>query len=141
MTNLSTGIMTLFNALTVGVHNAFYTDIGGRLFKTRVPMDTDLPYAVYDISALQTDTFKDTITEISIRFSLFSGSSSTAEIENMHTHLKALFNDVQFTVTGNTIVCMIWQSSDLLDIPADTESGTDDAYQYVVDYQCIMQKS
>jgi hypothetical protein len=141
MKNFTTGIMTLFTAAPGGVHNDFYNDIGGKLFKIRVPMDTSLPYAVFDISAIQSDTFKDTITEVSVRFSLFSGSSSTSEIEDMHTHLKTLFDDVQFTVTGNTIVFMIWQSSDLLDIPADTEEGTDEVYQYVVDYRCMVQKT
>jgi len=134
MKNLSTGIMTLFN-----VTNSFNTAIGGRLFKQRVPAGTSLPYATFKLSPTQDDTFKDTITDVWILFSLFSGLSSTLEIENMHTYLKALFDDTQFTVTDNQVITMIYKSSELIDVPADVESGSEEIWQYDVDYECTIQ--
>ena len=136
MKNLTTGIMTLFNT-----SNTFNTAIGGRLFKGRVPEGTPLPYAMFFVvSDVQADTFKDTIADVAIQFSLFSGSSSSAEIEDMYTALKALFDDAIFTVTGNTIVSMIRQQAGFLSVPADTVEGTEEIWQYDIDYNCILQR-
>jgi hypothetical protein len=100
--------MTLFNATSGGLHNDFYNDIGGRLFKSRVPMGTPLPYATFKVvTDTQDDTFKDTIDEVLIQFTLISGQSSTSELEDMYTHLKSFIDDKQFTVTGNTVIMMV----------------------------------
>ena len=141
MKNLTTGIMTLFNATTGGLHNDFYNDVGGRLFKSRVPMGTLLPYATFKVvTDTQDDTFKDTIDEVLIQFTLISGSSSTSELEDMYTHLKAFIDDKQFTVTGNTVVMMVREQGIFSDLPADSELGTDAVFMYDVDYRCILQK-
>ncbi len=137
MKDLTTGIMTLFNT-----DNNFKTIIDGRLFKARVPVGTPLPYAVFFVvSDTQDDTFKDTISEVLIQFSLFSGSSSTAEVEDMYAELKALYDDAQFTVTGNKIITMTRQYAGFLNSPFDTIEGTEEVFQYDVDYQCYLQKT
>jgi hypothetical protein len=140
---LITGLMTFFNAAPGGVHNSFWTDVGGRLYFVEAPQGTNLsdgPYATFfPISDVNDDVFTKEGKEVYVQFSLFSGSSSAAEILDMDTHLSALFKDKVFTVPGTpapwTVVVMRRvQGSGPINVPADTEAGTGRYWQTDVDF-------
>jgi hypothetical protein len=133
--------MTVFNA-----SNDFNTDVSGRLFFVEAPEGTNLsdgPYAIFFIiSDTDDDTFSENMKEVYIQFSLFSGASSATEIMNMDTHLATLFKDKIFTVTGWTVVVMRRISGNgPINVPADTEAGTERYWQFDSDYIVILNKN
>lgn len=137
MKNLTTA---LFNKFT---GSAFSTSVGGRLYKTRVPQNPTFPYAVYYVvSDAPQDTFTDHIEDVLIQFSVFSTASSSSEIEDILTNLKALYDNCLLSITGNTCVQMERTGGGgLTDVPADVEEGTGAYFQCDVDYEVIMQKN
>ena len=127
MKALSTALMTKFSAAVDGSgnHNDFFNDIGGRLFKGRAEEGAEYPYAVYLlVSDVQKDTFKDTLDDVTIQFSLFSSASSSGEVEDMFIHLKALFDDCSLAITGATLVWMTRQHAQLMVEDHTTPQGT-----------------
>ena len=129
MKNLSTALFTKFTG------SAFSTSIGGRLYKARAPQNPTWPYAVYYlISDVPRDTFTEKLEEVIIQFSVFSQASGSTEIEDIVTNLKSLFDNCSLTITGNTHIMMNRQGSSLTSVPADTEAGTGEYWQYDVDY-------
>ena len=136
MKNLTTGIYTLFNTA-----NDFNTAIGGRLFKGRAPVGTVLPYAIFFVVSDAYDpTFNEDIEDVLIQFSLFSETSSSAEIEDMYIALKSLYDNTSFPVTGNIVINMQRLQATISCIEADAVSGSEAYWQYDVDYSCVMQK-
>ena len=111
------------------------------MYKLRVPQGAQMPLAWYKTDIRQMDTFKDQLVESGIEFHLISGTSGTTEIENMLIYLNALYHNSSFTVTSNTLIQMEFIYADLIDVPADTESGSQEYYEYIVDYEAIMQRS
>ena len=143
MKNITTGLITLFNAAPGGIHNDFWVDVNGRLFDTLAPDGTPMPFATYLIvSDVDHDTFKDYIRELYIQFSLFSDSGSSGQVKDMDTHLTALFRDNLFTVTGYGTVMMrrVMGNGPILN-PADIEAGTGKYWQYDIDFEGTFQKS
>jgi len=122
--------------------SAFLTAIGGRLYKKRAPQDLTWPYAVFfvvDDTPLR--TFKDTLEEVLVQFSLFSQTSSSTEIEDLFSLLKACYDNSELTIAGNTFIMMNRQNATPADsVPADTEEGTGEFWQTDVDYLVTMQK-
>lgn len=133
-----TGLMALFNA-----GGDFYNDVSGRLFHGEAPEGVEYPYAVFFIiSDTDDDTFSEELQDIYIQFSLFSGASSSAEILDMNTHLKTMFNKTQFAVTGNTVIIMNrLQTNGPTYTPADVVAGTGFYWQTDVDYEIHVQKN
>jgi len=133
MKNLTNAIYSLFTATTGGVHNAFYTDIGGRLYKNKADQDAPLPYAVYFlVSDTPEFTFTDTFEDVLIQFNLHSESSSSSNIEDMYTHLKALYDWCSLTITDNTHLFMRRESANLI-------TDEDGDWQYSVTYRIMME--
>jgi hypothetical protein len=115
-----------------------HTDIGGRLFKGRAPEGTEYPYIVfYLISDVPENTFTEDMENCLIQFSLFSSNSSSSEVEDMFTHLKSLYDDCSFTISGSSLIWMKRQMAQLLAEEHVTPSGTIEAWHYTVDYEVL----
>jgi hypothetical protein len=134
--NLTTAIFS------TATGSAFLTGIGGRLYKNRADQDAAWPYAVFFVVGdTPRPTFKDTIEEVLVQFSIFSQESSSTEIEDLFTNLKALYDNVELTIVGNTFLMMNRAGASLMTVPKDTEMGEDEYWQYNVDYIVTMQKT
>ena len=113
----------------------FSTDIGGRLYKGQAPAGAVYPYAVFMlISDVPDKTFTENYEDATIQFSLFSSLPSSLEVETMFTHLKALYDECDLTITGETLVWMKRQNATLMVEEHTTPSGTMEVWHYVVDY-------
>jgi hypothetical protein len=136
MKNLTTAIFSH------AAGSAFMTSIGGRLYKARVPQATAWPYALFFVvSDVPMDTFKDKIEDVVVQFSVFSKASSSSEIEDIFTNLKAKYDNALLTITDNTMVVMDRQQASLTNVAEDTPDGTGEYWQYDVDYNIVMQKN
>jgi hypothetical protein len=138
----SKGIGKLMDALRLGIYALFtaasdlYADLGGRLFFGAAPDGAELPYGIFFfVSDVDDDTFTDTMKEVYVQFSLFSGDSSPAAILKADLDLTAMFKDKTFSVTGWTVVTMRRVSgSGPIYNSADVEAGTGFYWQTDVDY-------
>jgi hypothetical protein len=100
---LQQGIYTIVTAAPGGVHNSFYTSIGGRFYFEFAPQDTVFPYCTYHIIHDTYDyTFTDNMEDMIIQFSIFSSTSSSSEVMDIFEYLKTLFDwkDGSLSVTG-----------------------------------------
>lgn len=114
-----------------------YADIGGRLFKGRAEEGAEYPYAVYMVVSNSPDkVFNASYEETIIQFSLFSAASGSTEVEDMYTHLKALYDECTMTITGETLIQMIRENATLMiedhTVPG---KGTNRVWHYAVDYR------
>ena len=122
--------------------SAFSTSIGGRLYQARAPQGVTWPYAVFYIIHDRPDnTFQENLEDALVQFSLFSKAPETTEIEDIVTNLKALYDNCLLAITGNTHIMMNRQGANLTSVPADTEAGTGEYWQYDVDFEVIMQRN
>jgi hypothetical protein len=136
-----TGLMTLFNAGCT-----FNTSIGGRLFYSVAPAGTNLAdgsYAIFFVvSNVDEDTFSENQASIYIQFSLYSGTSSPAEILDMETYLTAMLKDKTFPVSGATVVhSHRLQSNGPTWTKADMELGTEGYWSTDVDFLIYINRS
>ena len=68
------------------------TALGGRIYKHRAPDRTAYPYAVFLlVSDVPEMTYTEAFENVLIQFSLFSDASSSGEVEDLYTALKALY--------------------------------------------------
>jgi len=140
MKNFYTALMTYFNALSGGSHNAFYTDIGGRLYNTYAPEGATLPYAVFQhISSRPADTFTETMDEILLQFSIFSASPSSSEVLTAMDDLKSLFDNCAFAVEEATIVRFSRGGEGLTSEIYETVDGLQRGWHYYVEYEVLLQ--
>lgn len=87
--------------------SGFFDLIQGRFYEDQAPADSDYPYAVYSIiSAPLEKTFSEEYTDILLQLSIFSSSSSSAEIKDIYYHAHLLFDDKPLTITGSTLIWM-----------------------------------
>ena len=142
MKNFYTALMTLFNKTTGGVHNSFWLDIGGRLYNTRAPEGSALPYCVFlHVAANPDDTFTEKMDEILLQFSIFSGTQDDdTEVQNAMTHLKALFDDCSLSITGGTLVTFTRGAEGLEAEDFETPGGMQSGWHYHVDYHATVRK-
>lgn len=141
MKNFYTALMTKFNATVAGSHNSFWTDINGRLFQGIAPEGTIYPYVVFShINNNQADTFSKKMDDIVIQFSIFSDKSSPVEVHDAMTHLKSLFDDCSFSVTGGTLVSFYRLNDGLEPNEVTTSSGVQIIWHYHVDYKVIIER-
>lgn len=137
MKNFYTGLMTYFNT-----SNSFLTAIGGRMYNTMAPENTPMPYCVFThIAGYQSDTFTEDMDRIILQFSIFSDSSSSAEVHDAMTACKALFDDCTFTVTSGVVVQFMRGVDGLIIEEYETESGGQRIWHYHVDYDVIRRKA
>ena len=143
MKEFFTALMTKFSALVGGVHNAFYTDIGGRLFNTEAPPGTVMPYVIMkQISGLPRYTFTEELTEIVLQFSIFSSNPSSTEVLNIMADLKSLFDDcVSLSITGQTVTKFLRDIEGLDREDVQTVDGIKRCWHYHVDYHIELNKT
>lgn len=135
MKDLTTAIMTQFTDAPGGVNNDFYDAVGGRLFKNEAPEGAELPYAVYlVVSDVPEYPGGKTIEQVLLQFSLFSGASSSSEIEDMLTALRALYDDCALTITDNTLIYFIRGNLTEGREEITTPQGTVGVWHYAQDY-------
>jgi hypothetical protein len=85
----------------------FANDIGGRLYKAQSEDDAAYPYAVYMVvTGMPERTFSERYENVTVQFTLVSAASGSTEIEDMFTHLKALYDECALTISGSTLVWM-----------------------------------
>lgn len=129
MKNLTTAIYAKLSG------SDFSSDIGGRLFKGRATSGAEYPYAVFFmVTNIPEKTFSENYEDVIIQFSLFSSTSGTTEIENMYTHLKALYDECVLSITGATLIWMKRDNAVFLVEDHTTPSGTAQVYAYHIDY-------
>lgn len=123
----------LFGKCAVGT--ALHTALGGRLYKGMAPDGVAYPYAVYLlVSDVSNPTFTEQLEDMTIQFSLFSSASSSGEVEDLFTALKALYDDCSLTVTGETLLWCQRENATLMVEDHTTPDGTVAVWHYAVDY-------
>lgn len=140
MTNLLKAIITKISG------SAFSSDVGGRVYLDRAPSETEFPYCVFQIvSAVPEDVFTKYGEDILLQFSLFSTSSSVAEIAGMYEDLKTLFDDCSLTIppSGSETDSLIWMKRESLATIMDehtTPQGTIGVRAWHVEYMVLTQE-
>jgi len=131
-----TALMTYFN-----VANDFKTAIGGRLYQEEAPERATYPYCVFDsIVNTEDDTFDTDMDDIIIQFSIFSEKSSSTEVHDAMTKLRALFKNSVFAVSGGTVVRFYRLNSGLERQEITTTSGVQKVWHYHADYNATFQR-
>lgn len=132
MNDLLTAIYSKFSGSDLS------SDVGGRIYLDTAPEKTEFPYIVYFIiSSTQDRTFTEYYTNILIQFSLFSISSSVTEIITIYNHLKALFDECSFDITGNKLVWMREQNLITMIDNITTLIGTEECRHWAVDFEVL----
>jgi len=122
--------------------SALSAHVGNRLFKGRAPEGAEYPYIVYLLITDMPDyTFKNTLENVTIQFSLFSANPSTSEAEDMFTDLKTLYDDCTFSISASTLIWMIRQNAILMAEDHTVKDGTIQVWHYAVDYSIITERA
>jgi len=122
--------------------SALAAHVGNRLFKGRAPEGAEYPYIVYLLITDMPDyTFKNTLENVTIQFSLFSANPSTSEAEDMFTDLKTLYDDCTFSISASTLIWMIRQNAILMAEDHTVKDGTIQVWHYAVDYSIITERA
>lgn len=136
MNNLLTAIM----AKTSG--SALSAAVGGRIFVDVAPEGTEFPYVVASIvTDAQADTFKDSLEDITIQFSLYSISRGLTEITGLYANLKTLFDNAVLTISGNYHILISRVNLTTMVDDISTPEGTVGLRHWAVDYHLITQKT
>ena len=133
MKNLTTAIYGKLSGSTLE------TTINGQLYKGQADQGAVFPYIVYFIvSDIPEYPGGKTIEQVLLQFSLFSVLGSSSEIEDMLTNLRALYDDVVLTITGNTEIYFIRGNMVTM---RDELEGTEGVWHYVQEYEVWMVKT
>jgi len=136
-TEISTAIMTLFNAMSAGVHNDFWNAIGGRLYKHIAPQNTAFPFATYHIINVTPDFTiggKNDAEDFIIQFNLYSNDKmSTAALETAYTALRTLFDWCAVELTNYYTNYFRWDWSRQYQDP-------DQVWIYAVQYRIALEE-
>jgi hypothetical protein len=136
MKNFFTGLMTYFTNT-----NSFNTAIGGRMFFSQAPENTVFPYCVYSyITGHPRFSYTEEMTEMIIQFSIFSSASSSGEVHDLMTALKARFDDCTFPVTSSKVALFIRGNEGLAREEYETPEGTQGIWHYHVDYDVTLNR-
>lgn len=136
MNNLLAAIMTKCSG------SALSSDVGGRIFLDEAPEGSAFPYVVFKIIAsTPQDTFKNSIEDTLIQFSLFSISDGAAEITDMYADLRSLFDWQALTITGNTCIWVMREGLATMFDDVTTPSGTVGLRHWAVDYSIMAEKT
>jgi hypothetical protein len=132
MNNLLAAIMTKCSG------SALSTAVGGRIFEDEAPEGTEFPYVVISIvTDVPADTFKDSLEDITIQFSLYSTSKGLAEITGMFANLKMLFDNAVLTITSSYHILISRQNLTTMFDDITTPEGTVGLRHWAVDYWII----
>lgn len=129
MKNLTTAIYTK------ALGSTLYSLVGGRFYKGRPPEAVTFPYLVYSVvTDIPFRTFSEEYENVEMQFSLFSETSSTSELEDMYTALKALYDEEALTIIGSTLVWMRRLNANFMVDEHTTPSGTKTVWAYHVNF-------
>lgn len=116
--------------------SALDTAIGGRLYEEEAPYGAEYPYATYgNVSNVPDNVFAKHGEEMRFQFNLFSAASSSGEVKDLFGYLKALYDDCDLSITGQTHICMRRELAFLAVEDYTTPAGTQKVWHYVVDYE------
>lgn len=88
------------------------------------------------------NTFREELEDVQMQFSIFSATNSSAEVEDIYTLLKIVYDKCSLTITGNTFLHMFrLQSTLMIDDVTVNPTGTGWVWHYAVDYNIMMQKN
>lgn len=136
LTNVCTAFYSLFTALTDGAHNDFYNAVNGQLYEDEAPSGAAYPYAVYQIIAAPKDkTFSEEYTDLLIQLSIFSNSTSSAEIKDAYYHAHNLYDDKTMTITGSKLVWMKETNLVTMTEEVETPEGISKVKHYAMDIE------
>lgn len=137
MKNLTTAFYTRFTATVEGVHNSFWTAIGGRMYEEGgIPASPEFPYAVYSIvTSIKDRTFTSVHKETLLQLSIFSKASGTTEIKNAYAYASALYDECTFTITSNTLVLIQEVNLTTSVDEITTTAGTEIVRGYHIDFE------
>ena len=120
--------------------------VGGRIYLDEVPESESpvtFPYVTFFIvNNRQDDDFKSKADDILIQFSLFSASSGATEITTMYGYLKAVMDDADLSITGNTCVwCFRENLTTMIDdvLTSSQSDTTTRCRHWAVDYSIMVQ--
>ena len=101
MIDLFTGIYTHFSSVSA---SSFRSDVGGQFFLEEAPSSAVMPYGVYGlVTGTREWTFTSNYEKPLMDFNVFSDSAGGAvEITTIYKHMKAAFDDANFTIANNT---------------------------------------
>ena len=137
-------IDTLLTALASKITGSAFSDgVVGRVWLDSSLPNPEYPYVLYQvISGSPNDTFAEDLEDVSVQFSIFSTSSSAAEIAAIYNNLETLFDDCVLTISGSVNIWTIRESfgTATYDIEA-TPTGTATVKQWDVDYSILVQKT
>lgn len=120
--------------------SALATYVGSRIFLDEAPEGSAYPYVVFRIIAgVPQDTFKNTIEDALIEFSLFSVSDSATEITTMYSNLKSLFDWQPLTISENTCIWSMRQGLSTMFDDVTTKAGTVGVRHWSVGYSIMLQ--
>jgi hypothetical protein len=131
----------LFTALVTKITgSAFSSDIGGRFYAEVAPQNADYPYCVFSIVTNNPDyTFSEDYEETTIQFSLYSTSAGVTEITDMFKDLTALFDECSLTITDQTLIWMVRQTTTTMYDDITNKPGTVGLRHWAVDYNLIVE--
>lgn len=134
MKNLTKGIYGKLSGSALAAH------IGTRMYKGRAPEGATYPYIVYlTVSDNPNLTFAEDFEDVIIQFSIFSATSSSTEVEDIYTDLKALYDECTMTISGETLIWMVRQNANLMVEDHTVKSGLIQVWHYAVDYYMLVQ--
>jgi len=108
------------------------------MYKGRAPAGTPFPFVVFSvISDLSRPTFTEQYEDVLLQFSLFSATGSTTEIEDMFTHLKALYDECALTITGSSLVWMRRSGAHFMVEDGPDPNAAENIWHYAVEYDIL----
>jgi hypothetical protein len=118
----------------------FSTDIGGRFYAEMAPQEADYPHCIFSIVTNNPEyTFSEDYEETTIQFSLYSISAGVTEITDMFKDLTALFDECSLTITDQTLIWMVRQTTTTMYEDITTDVGTVGLRHWAVDYNLIVE--
>lgn len=126
----------LYSHFTAEPHNSLYNAVGGRLYHQEAPQCSTFPYVIMQAVYEEHDwTFTEEIESILVQFTIYSQARSAANIGNLCSYLKSLYDDADLIVVGFTPVHMIRSNAQLLRDPKNN------MWQYIIEYECFLRAS
>lgn len=108
------------------------TNLTGGLHNTKVPQDTNYPYAVfYLISNVPHWTFDSIMENALIQFTIYDSSSSVENISSLYSNLTNLYDDTELALDDYYSVYLKRESNSL--------ENNADIWQYVINYRAELE--
>jgi hypothetical protein len=137
------GVKNLLAAITTKMTgSALSTAVGGRIFLDRASAGTVYPYIVWFIVTSNPEkTFTEDFENTLIQFSIFSTSSSVAEIADIYAALDALFDECTLAITGGDILLRMHRTN-LITMTDDIVSpdASNLLRHWAVEYSILVEK-